>query len=188
MRDRERVGEAVRVQDPAAAAAALLEKELAPACHRLAVAGAVRRRVHRPGCVDLVAIPKLDPATGDNLLWDLVDFFIADGRYLQRGELVRSFVCPARYQLGEIPVNVYLATAEAWGLRLLHRTGPDAFWFWVLKNLHTEGYTSQEGQIVRVADQAVMPIPEERDLFQLAGILPREGWQRERASADRRTW
>lgn len=185
----------VKLKPPALATAEDLCAKLGRCCVRIAVAGAVRRREHSPSCIDLVAIPKVEPAgsglPAHNFLWAVLDYFYADGGYIMRGEVVRSF--QVQLQNGAtappwIPVNVYLATEDTWGSQMVQRTGPGSFWFSLLAKLNGRGYTSCDGRICRITDGSVVPVREETDLFQLAGWLTKEPWQRGAPDRPRGAW
>lgn len=86
-----------------------LEKLLAPHCHRIRVAGSVRRRRSVVRDIDLVAIP----------IWGTLKpqiSLIAD-RILRSGPKWSSFIYKG------VQVDVYYATEETWATLLLIKTG-----------------------------------------------------------------
>ncbi len=182
----------VRITDPIATTASKLVEQLAPACHRVEIAGAIRRRQRLAPCVDLVVIPKIEPAgagvQAHNYLWEVLDYFYADGGYSRRGDLIRSFRRPLAGAEGEIPVNVYSTTADSWGFEMAYRTGPGGFWFNVHTKLNIAGYTTRDGKVWRISTGAAVEVPEEGYLFALAGMLMREPWQRGATAGEERAW
>jgi hypothetical protein len=184
----------VRLKPAIASAAEGLCSKLSRACHKIAVVGAVRRRDIFPTCIDLLAIPKVEPM-GDrpdhNYLWAVLDYFYSDGGYLKRGALMRSF----RVRLNDrseasplVPANIYLATEETWGNNLAHRTGPEGFWFNLLGKLNLHGYTSVDGRILRIEDSMPVFVPDEPTVFALAQMRYREAWQRGGTEKARGSW
>lgn len=178
-----------------------LREQLAPACHRIEIAGSLRRQVREVADIELVAIPAIEtlnePVPGDlfgarhdrtyNRLWEALDGFLG-GKYLKAGEKYRAFVLPSE----GIKVDLFTATRDNWGWIYLIRTGSAEFSHHVAKSLNRQGYTSDEGSIHR-ATFAVDPkdgrarmipvgepiaTPAEEDVFDLAGVLYREPQQR----------
>ncbi len=183
----------VRLAPLAVATAAELRDQLAPACHRIEVAGAVRRRDSEMPCIDLVAIPKIEPGEdgkpGHNYLWAVLDYFLADGGYSRRGDLIRSFRRPLKGGAGEIPVNIYTTTHDSWGYELAYRTGPGGFWFNVHTKLNLAGYATRDGKVWSIKTGQPVEVRDESTLFnQLAGMLVREPWQRGGPVEGDRAW
>lgn len=105
--------------------------ELAPACSRIEIVGAVRRRVAVVDEIELLAIPRSETIGlfGDSqrsALWARLEALIVQGRLaeLRGGELTR------RYSISHAPglaLEVYTATPETWGVQMAIRTGPAGF-------------------------------------------------------------
>src|SRR5262245_5348030 len=154
-------------------------------CHRIEVAGSVRRRKAEVGDVEIVAVPRVDTfevegvdlfgptkpvAVHRNHLWAALDPMV---EYWKRGEKYRQFAWPVE---GGEPVQVDLFTADRdnFGWCLLQRTGSWEFSKHVAGCLNRNGYTSKEGYI-RFRDpmpgglERVMTF-EEGDVFRLAGL------------------
>jgi DNA polymerase/3'-5' exonuclease PolX len=153
--------------------------DLRPVCERIQVAGSVRRRKSLVGDIELVAIPRYDPAGlfGDrqaNALWahlhagDTYRFTKGDnpdGRYYQLG-------LPA---YPDLQVDLFLAQPDNWGLTLLVRTGNAAFSTEMLarwkrvQGIGREQPGSVEGRLV-TRDGRVVPTPDEETIFRLLGM------------------
>lgn len=117
---------------------------LGPACHRIEVAGSIRRERPEIGDIEIVALPKVESVEtgrqeslfGDsvvqkqerNLLWTELDRWVPE--YRLKGDLYRSFSWPLRRD-GEttdhINVDLFTATKDNWGLIFLIRTGSGNF-------------------------------------------------------------
>lgn len=155
--------------------------DLAPYCTRLCVAGSVRRRKELVGDIELVAIPRHEPAGlfGDctaNALWEHLH---ADGLYrFSKGDnpagRYYQLTLPAHLDL---QVDLFLARPDNWGLTLLVRTGSAAFSAAVLarwKRLQGIGRDQQgsvDGRLVTRGGR-VIPTPEEETVFTLLGLPP----------------
>jgi len=155
--------------------------DLLPVCERIQVAGSVRRRKELVGDVELVAIPRYEPAGlfGDchtNALW----------MHLHAGERYRFAKgdhAEGRYYQLALPVypglqvDLFLAQPDNWGLTLLVRTGSAAFSAGVLarwkrvQGIGREGAGSVNGRLVTRAG-IVMPTPDEESVFRLIGMAP----------------
>lgn len=162
--------------------------DLLPVCTRIQVAGSVRRRKELVGDIELVAIPRYEPAGlfGDreqSALWahlhgrDTYRFTKGDhsqGRYHQ-------LALPA---YGGLQLDLFLAQPENWGLTLLVRTGSAEFSAGILarwKRVQGIGRAqpgSVDGRLV-TRDGRVVPTPEEETIFRLLGMAP--------VAAERRT-
>jgi DNA polymerase/3'-5' exonuclease PolX len=157
--------------------------DLLPVCERIQVAGSVRRRQERVGDIELVAIPRYEPAGlfGDqrtNALWAHLHASGAyhftkgdhpDGRYYQLALTAHP----------DLQVDIFLAQPENWGLTLLVRTGSAAFSTAILarwkrmQGLGREQPGSVNGRLVTRSGQ-VVPTPEEETIFHLLGMDPVE--------------
>jgi DNA polymerase/3'-5' exonuclease PolX len=161
--------------------ASALILDLLPVCERIQVAGSVRRRQETVGDIELVAIPRYEPAGlfGDqctNALWAHLH---ASGAYhFTKGDHVGGHY----YQLAltahpDLHVDVFLAQPDNWGLTLLVRTGSTAFSMAILerrKRLHGLGREqpgSVRGRLMTRGGQ-VVPTPEEETIFHLLGMEP----------------
>ncbi len=161
--------------------AATIVTDLAPVCTRLQVAGSVRRRKEMVGDIEVVAIPRYEPAGlfGDrttNALWTYLHASDAyrflkgdnpDGRYYQLALSTHD----------DLQVDLFLAQPDNWGLTLLVRTGSAAFSTSILarwkraQGIGREQPGSVDGRLVDRTGQ-VVPTPEEDTVFVLVGMRP----------------
>lgn len=175
------MGKTRRPLDEAECIASVLVADLAPFCARIEVAGSVRRRKEMVGDVELVAIPRYEPAGlfGDcaaNALWEHLHADRAyrftkgdrpDGRYYQ-------LALPAH---GGVQVDLFLARPDNWGLTLLVRTGSAHFSAAILarwkrlQGIGRDGQGSVDGRLV-TRDGRAIPTPEEDTVFRLLGMQP----------------
>jgi DNA polymerase/3'-5' exonuclease PolX len=142
---------------------------LAPYCHRIEIAGSLRRGKPEVKDIELVAIPKAIPTGlfGDEMITDpdlcaAVNQWPAvkgtpQGKYTQR-------------QLPEgIVLDLFMADVENWGLIFAIRTGSAGFSHHVLATGWVKaGYTSRQGYLYRREQR--ITVREENDLFTLLGI------------------
>ena len=173
-----------KVQRPLAEAeriASTIIADLLPVCDRIQVAGSVRRRKDLVGDIELVAIPRYEPAGlfGDrraNALWT----------HLHAGTTYRftkgDHPAGRYYQLAlpaypDLQVDLFLAQPDNWGLTLLVRTGSARFSAGVLarwkrlQGIGRDGQGSVDGRLV-TRDGRVIPTPEEDTVFHLLGMQP----------------
>jgi len=145
---------------------------LAPACHRIAIAGSLRRRRPDVHDIDLIVIPRSRVAL-QILIRDLY------GRKPEKsGErylMLRSF--------DGIQVDLYLATPETWVTLLLIRTGSKAHNIRLAQRAKELGWTLKangEGINGPVdATGAPLLMREEADIFKTLFLPYREPWERE---------
>lgn len=164
--------------------AAALIADLEPGCDRIEVAGSIRRRRPEVGDLEIVAIPK--PRL--NLLGE------PDGTHLdgileglqKRGQLTRikggdkykqfAVAAPACCH-----IDLFLTTADQWGLILLIRTGPESFSRQVVTQKSKGGLLPDD---LRVSNgrlwrgDEILPTLEESDVFRAAGLAWLEPWKR----------
>ena len=136
---------------------------LAPHCDRIEIAGSIRRRKPDVGDIEIVAIPK----PYDTGLFSSGIATIVNRWPKVRGEL------PCRYTQRTLPdgiaLDLFFATADNWGLIYAIRTGSADYSHHVLASgWSSRGYKSIDGMITR--DGRPYPMPEETDLFNIAGV------------------
>ncbi len=175
----------------AEAIAAAIVADLEPFCERIQVAGSIRRRKETVGDIEIVAIPRYEPAGlfGDllddplqvNALWahlhdasDRYRFVLGDnpnGRY-------HRLVLPAHDGL---QLDLFLAQPDNWGWILLMRTGSKDFSASVLTEWkRRQGFgEARPGSVDgRLVDRTgnVVPTPDEETVFVLLGraVIPPE--------------
>jgi DNA polymerase/3'-5' exonuclease PolX len=147
--------------------AARVKGELAPHCDRIEIAGSIRRCQPEPDNIEVVAIP--GPS-------DVGLFESGIALVVERWPTVKG-VLPCKYTRRILPediaLDLFFASPENWGLLLAVRTGSADYAQHVLgRGWVRHGYKSVKGVMTR--DGVVVPVPEERDLFLLAGVPWRE--------------
>lgn len=178
----------MKTATPYAEALALAEELrtiLAPHCERIEIAGSLRRRKVEIGDIELVAIPRYEIEC--NLFGEEV------GRHsLLDGELrawppIGSTLAKngdryKQFSWGDMTVDLFLVTAETWGVQLAIRTGSADFSHWLVTPSYNggalpPGYYIIDGRLARFTGpdrltQRAMPLPtpEEADLFAFIGL------------------
>lgn len=154
---------------PLAEAKAIAEKiieEMRPHCERIEIAGSIRRKKSTAGDVEIVAIAK-PYATGifEDGLAKIVNKWAK-----VKGEMVYGL---CKYTQRILPcglkLDIFFATPENWGSILAIRTGSADYSHKVLARGWTNnGYKSEGGILIREGER--FTVPEEKDLFRMAGI------------------
>jgi len=138
--------------------------EMAPHCERIAIAGSIRRRKAFVNDIEIVAIPKpYETGLFSSGLAAVVDWWEK-----VRGDLL------CRYTSRKLPegieLDLFFATKTNWGLIFAIRTGSADYSHHVLATgWSLNGYKSQDG-LLRDSGGFIVPVPEEEDLFRLAGV------------------
>jgi DNA polymerase/3'-5' exonuclease PolX len=172
---------------------------LQPACHRIEIAGSIRRGVPEVHDLELVAIPttyRLQPALFGaaaeeeaSRLDQLVDQLyhartltprVTNGRRAWGSKYRRAWY---HVRSGAYPVDLFTVTPPAqWGLILALRTGPASFSQrlvtpWEKGGLLPDGLHVSHGAIWQELE--LLPTPEESDVFRQLGLpwLPPEARQ-----------
>lgn len=158
----------------AAALALLMCERLKPYCRRIEIAGSIRRRKSEIGDIELVAMPYFSDdlfgsSTGDHKLngvdWESFGRVVKNGNKYKQIELFEG-----------VNLDLFIVTPPAqWGVLFLIRTGSAEF-------SHRFVTSKQAGGLLpsylKVKDGAIwsrnhiVPTPEEKDVFDLAGV----GW------------
>ena len=164
----------------ARAVAAEMVEALRPYCHRVAVAGSIRRGRDWINDIEIVAIPKStvrqpdvdifgepmgkavtvrDPGfvmVVDSLANHIVKGKVSDGRYVQ-------------FFTGDgVKVDLFMCQPETWGYIMAIRTGSSDFSRALAMRWVQLGYKGMEGQLTRFGKP--VPTPGEADLFALLGM------------------
>jgi DNA polymerase/3'-5' exonuclease PolX len=151
--------------EEALAIAERVRAELAPHCYRIEIAGSVRRRKPQVGDIELVAIPRS---------YDVGLFESGLAVVVNRWPKVRGELGPAcRYTCRMLPegikLDLFFATSRNWGFIFAIRTGPADYSHRVLASGWVRnGYVGKDGMLWK--DGLPVDVPEERDLFRLAGV------------------
>lgn len=181
----------VRVVYPAAER---LVETLAPACERIEIAGSLRRAtVHGVtpiipggdqvvGDIEIVAISK--PARlrfGERPARNAIEERLRDMADLGLIERNHPYAKPAwgeRYKkfwiaVGDyrVQVDLFLATADNWGAQVAIRTGPSEFSKALVTHIrYNTPYVQQDGYLRVQVTGEIVPVPEEADYFERAGV------------------
>lgn len=153
----------------------LLVERLRPACYRIEIAGSLRRGKPFVSDIELVAIPKpLTNLLGESMEETEVDTLL-DGlpvTFTKRGRKYQQFY----FDGSQAPfyVDLFLQPDPAtWGVNFLIRTGSSDFSQKMMIPLRQGGY-KPDGLEIREArlwhNGAMLPTPEERDIFDYYGM------------------
>jgi DNA polymerase/3'-5' exonuclease PolX len=166
--------------DKAEQVASKLQATFAPACDRLAVAGSIRRGVPEVGDVELVAIP--NHQNGIDRLTLRLNALVEEQKIYRSvppgirnrpawGDRYKKFWCWTNDVYGWVQVDLFITTPESWGAILAIRTGPSDFSKALVTHIkYRTPYRQEEGVLVRQVSGEVVPVPEEKDYFRLAGL------------------
>lgn len=177
-------GQRVPLAEAEAIAADLVDL-LRPACERIEVAGSIRRRRATVGDIEIVAIPRIErlpvgilpDVTADVSLLDrqltalpgrvwarAVEVHRADGTVDTQTREGRAYKALA---FRELPVDLFITTADQWGVIFALRTGP---WDWNVKLVEDCKRYFRRVELGRVLHLG-QPVatPEERDFFRAIG-------------------
>ncbi len=167
----------------AAVVAGDLAALLGPACHRLVVAGSIRRGRPDVGDIELVAVPRIETepdgmfsVRATNRLTGQIDALIGLGVLAshptdpKRGERYSKLIHPG----SGLQVDLFSATLDSFGLILLIRTGPAAYSQRFVTDLRGRTLHVAHGQLHRgslgcgARPCEIVPTPEEADVYAAA--------------------
>ena len=158
---------------------------MAPVCDRVAVVGSVRRGKTDVGDIELLMIPKFEPAaqtlfggSEEQISSQLVcvEKLIADGVLQHRLDKNGHKCCGTwmqRVVYQGVPVDFFCCTAEQWGLSMVIRTGPADFSQKMATERSRRGFLPDGFCIrgFRVVDHFHrLETPEEIDVFNAIGM------------------
>jgi DNA polymerase/3'-5' exonuclease PolX len=169
-----------------------VKQALEPYCHQIEIAGSVLRRDKNPHDVEIVCIPK-DRMIESDLFGEPIrqrdpqfvkmlrgTFSARDGVWKLRkgdpyeGRMVQIAIVDEDED--EIPVDIFMARHDNWGVILAIRTGPADFsHYCIAKRAHRYGLRIQGGMLTRNGEP--IPCPTEEILFKhlnLPEIPPQE--------------
>lgn len=165
-----------------------LKREMSPFCHRIEIAGSIRRGRQEVKDIEIVAVPRWvesglglfdDGGEMKNLLLQWAFDAEARGRlrWIKPGTPEIIPWSPRRdgkYWRGlvreAVKLDLFLTTAEQWGLIYLIRTGSAEFSQGVMTYVkHRTDYRISEGAL-RDEEGRSMPTPEEEGVFRLLGL------------------
>lgn len=155
-----------------------LVEALEPACHRIVIAGSVRRRRRDPGDIELLLVPKT--VTELNLFGEVVTHHSHLDRVLK--DLIESEILRTNGAWGVynkrllhlptgIPVDVFTGSLENWGRDLMVRTGPADFNIKVMSRFRQLGCQGHAygPHAVTGSDNRGLFAPDEESMFSLLG-------------------
>lgn len=150
--------------DDATKIAESVKAQLAPHCDRIEIAGSIRRRKPDVGDIEIVAVP---------MPYDVGLFASGVAPIVDQWAKVRGELPYCRYTQrilpGGVVLDLFFATPENWGLIYAIRTGSAEYSHHVLAlGWVRNGYHSENGVLIR--NGVVVEVPEENDLFRLAGV------------------
>lgn len=161
--------------------AVALRDRFAPACHRVEIAGSVRRRRPAVNDLEIVAIPRMLPDLFGGDYGSALDVVLreccTDGtlRYLKGGNRYRQFWISAV----DAKLDLFLCRPEHWGVIFTQRTGSADFTHQLMTPRSRYTSTGRPGLLpsnfrvrrCRVWDgDQYLDTPEERDFFAAIGL------------------
>lgn len=163
-----------------------IQEHLAPACHRIEIAGSIRRKRPEVKDIELVAIPKysqkgepvrdlfgniIAPIPRINLLVEACKA-MTKTRWIKPGtsEIIDWPLKPdGKYFRGLLPcglkLDLFTATPDSWGYILAIRTGSAEFSMKLATKWVAAGYKGDHGMLTKGGRP--FPVREEHDLFNL---------------------
>jgi DNA polymerase/3'-5' exonuclease PolX len=159
----------MRYQDAMPVALGILDL-LRPHCERLEISGSLRRRRAEVKDIEIVAIAKpFETGLFESGLasvvntWEKVRGDITpETRYTQR--IIRSTTG------AHIKLDLFLCSAQNWGLIMVYRTGSKEFNMRWLQQAKRRGYRMDQGQLWAHGRNEPVHIREEEDLFKRIGM------------------
>lgn len=182
----------------ARAVATEMIEALRPYCHRVEVAGSIRRGKAWVNDIEIVAIPKSTVRQPD------VDIFgeplgkptvVRDPGFVMVVDSLAEVIVKGNPQTGRYiqfvttdgtKVDLFTATPKTWGYIQLIRTGSADFSRAVALRWSQLGYKGVEGQLTRFGKP--VPVPEEADLFALLHMAVPPPHQRELTTEGLKPW
>ena len=151
---------------------------LAPYCHRLSIAGSIRRQRPQVKDLELVAMPLQEPSDlfGETLVAHHDFCAVVNQWRAIKGQPTGKYT-QRRLPQG-INLDLFIADADNWGWQLALRTGSTDYSHHVLATgLKKAGYAMLDGYIYRGGTR--VPVREEAEIFALAQVPYAEPWARE---------
>ena len=155
----------------AKAIAEKIKKQLEPHCHRIEIAGSIRRRAQQVKDIEIVAIPKP---------YDTGLFESGIATIINQWESIKGQL-PCRYTQRKLPeginLDIFFATQRNWGLIFAIRTGSAEYSHKVLACAWVQkGYNSEKGMLKHNGKE--INILEEKDLYERLNLPYLEPWER----------
>ena len=160
-----------------------LERLLAPHCERIAVAGSIRRKRPDVKDIELLCASKVT-STADLFGRAVTNWYSLnrklDGLVADRTVLKKRADKSGRYSYGEqnkllvhvpsgVPVDVFSASTENWGMSLVVRTGPKEFNVRMMSRFRKLGMRGHAYGGVTDQGGTEIECPDEETVFRLLG-------------------
>lgn len=141
-------------------------RQLSPHCHRIEIAGSIRRKRKWSKDIEIVCIPK--PYDTGLFLSGFAEV-VSQWKKI-KGELEYGVLrYTQRVHPTGITIDIFITTEDSWGYQLAIRTGPWDYSKNVLAaGWVSRGYKGVEGQLTYKGKPVI--VREERDLFQRIGL------------------
>ena len=158
-----------------------LVRQLAPFCRRIEIAGSIRRRRPDVGDIEVLVIPEDgqtdlfgQPLSGESLLDQRCRALVDDGHLDYRlTKLGRRTFGPQNKLMVHtdtgIPVDIFSATEENWGMAMVVRTGPADFNRALMSRFLELGMQGHAYGGVTGRDGETLGCPTEERVFELLG-------------------
>ena len=152
-----------------------LVERLRPFCVRIELAGSLRRKRPEVGDIELVAIPKLqrdlfERPTGLSMLDEILPTLPLT--FVKNGPKYKQFTFRTK-QKQVYTVDLFLQTAETWGVNFLIFTGSAEFSHKMVTAVSQGGYKPNDLRVAGARvwrDEVALPTPEEQYVFDLWGM------------------
>jgi DNA polymerase (family 10) len=180
----------MKTKFPAAAAMAVAEElqaMLAPACHRIAIAGSLRREKAEVGDIELLFVPLLSQRPDglfDSRIVDVasevVEGLLAKGIFAKRRNVEGSFTWGERNKLAlhvpsGIPVDLFATSEENWWVSLVIRTGSKETNLLLTTGAQRQGARlNAYGCGVTWSDGTITPATSEQHVFEMCRVPYKE--------------
>lgn len=160
-----------------------LVQELGPACDRITVAGSVRRRKPMVGDIELLCVPagdglfqldRLDQAVQELMGRGILAFRLNKLGNRTYGRLNKLLI----HVSSAIPVDIFSASMENYGMALFVRTGSAEFNVKAMARLKALGTPGHAYGGITGPDGREIPCPDEQTVFRHLGWRYLEPWQR----------
>jgi DNA polymerase/3'-5' exonuclease PolX len=155
---------------------------LTPACHRITIAGSIRRRKPDVGDIELLCIPKFNGPV--DLLDRELKWLIGTGQLDYRRNKKGSIVYGPKNKLlrhvaSGIGVDIFSTDEECWPVALVVRTGGEATNKEIATRAIRHGLRFHAyGRGFTLADGSELVCQSEEDVFKAVGLAYREPWER----------
>lgn len=185
-----------KIKFPRAAAVEVareMSAALKPCCkpERLIVAGSLRRRRAEVGDVELLYISELVEKrdglfdrSNASAVDEKLEAMLADGRLAKRKNVNGSEMWGAKNKLAlhvasGIPVDFFSTNEECFFMSLVIRTGPKDFNLRLIESARKRGLKLHAyGVFERISNGENIVPKSEREVFEIAGMVYREPWER----------